>query len=57
MKFGAFRMEAYARENTSSFFNLQSMLLIEESHEGASTSTHANKRWLIGPMVMVHKAS
>ena len=39
-KFRAFRTAVYTRENTPSFFDLQSMLLIEENHAGASTSTH-----------------
>jgi hypothetical protein len=30
----------------SSFFELQSMLLVEENHVGASTSTHANGKML-----------
>ena len=34
------------RENTPSFFDLQSMPLIEENHAGASTSTHADNKML-----------
>ena len=34
------------RENTPSFFDLQSMLLVEENHAGASTSTHADNKML-----------
>ena len=34
------------RENTQSFFDLQSMLLIEESHAAASTSTHTDNKML-----------
>ena len=41
-KFGAFRTAVCTRENTPSFFDLQSMLLIEENHADASTSTHAD---------------
>ena len=40
-KFGAFRTAVCTRENTSSFFDLQSMLLVEENHAGVSKSTHA----------------
>ena len=43
-KFGAFRTAVYTRENTPSFFDLQSMLLVEENHAGASTSTHIVSR-------------
>ena len=37
-KFKAFRTAVCTRENTPSFFDLQSMLLVEENHAGASTS-------------------
>ena len=39
-------MAVCTRENTSSFFDLQSMLLVEENHAGASTSTHADSKML-----------
>ena len=45
-KFGAFGTAVCTREKTSSFFNLQSMLLVEENHAGASTSTHTDNRML-----------
>ena len=45
-KFEAFRTAVCTRENTSSFFDLQTMLLVEENHAGASTSTHTDKRML-----------
>ena len=45
-KFGAFRTAVCTRENTSSFFDVQSMLLVEENHAGASTSTHTDNRML-----------
>ena len=45
-KFGAFRTAVCTRENTPSFFDLQSMLLIEENHAGASTSTHTDNKML-----------
>ena len=44
--FGAFRTAVCTRENTSSFFDLQSMLLVEENHAGASTSTHTDNKML-----------
>ena len=45
LKFGAFRTSVYTRENLSSiFFNLQSMLFIEENHVGASMSTHTDNK-------------
>ena len=44
--FGAFRTVVCTREKTSSFFDLQSMLLVEENHAGASTSTHTDNRML-----------
>ena len=34
-KFRAFRTAVCTRENTPSFFDLQSMLLVEENHAGA----------------------
>ena len=53
-KSGAFRTAVCTREKTPSFFDLQSMLLIEENHAGASTSTHTDNRMLyteeIGPV-------
>ena len=45
-KFGAFRMAVCTRENTLFFFDLQSMLLIEENHTGALTSTHTDNKML-----------
>ena len=45
-KFEAFRMAVNTREDTHSFFELQSMLLIEENHVGASSSTHADGKML-----------
>ena len=45
-KFGAFRTAVCTRENTPSFFDLQSMLLVEENHAGALTSTHADNKML-----------
>ena len=42
----AFRTAVCTRENTSSFFDLQSMLLVEENHAGALTSTHADNKML-----------
>ena len=45
-KFGAFRTDVCTWENTPSFFDLQSMLLIEENHAGASTSTHTDNKML-----------
>ena len=45
-KFGAFRTVVCTRENTSSFFDLQSMLLVEEKHAGASTSAHTDSKML-----------
>ena len=44
--FGAFRTVVCARENTSSFFDLQSMLLVEENHASASTGMHADNKIL-----------
>ena len=41
-KFRAFRMAVCTRENTPSFFELQSMLLVEENHAGALMSAHTN---------------
>ena len=46
-KFGVFRTVVCTRENTSSFFDLQSMLLVEEKHAGASTSTHTGLRFRV----------
>ena len=45
-KFGAFRIVVCTRENTSSFFDLQSMLLVEENHAGALTSMHVDNKML-----------
>ena len=45
-KFEAFRTAICTRENTPSFFDLQSMLLVEENHAGVSTSTHTDSRML-----------
>ena len=45
-KFGAFQTVVCTWENTPSFFDLQSMLLVEENHAGASTSTHTDNRML-----------
>ena len=46
LKFGALRAAVCTRENISSFFDLQSMLFVEENHAGASTSTHADNKML-----------
>ena len=45
-KFRAFRTAVCTRENTPSFFDLQSMLLVEENHAGVWTSTHADNKML-----------
>jgi hypothetical protein len=46
-KFGAFRTAVCTHEATPSFFDLQSMLLMEENHVGAAaTSTHTDSRML-----------
>mgnify|MGYP000279394766 CR=1 FL=1 len=45
-KFGAFRTIVCTRESTPLFFDLQTMLLVEENHTGASTSTHADNKML-----------
>ena len=45
-KFGAFRTAVCTREKTPSFFDLQLILLVEENHAGASTSTHTDSRML-----------
>ena len=45
-KFGAFRTAVCTRKNTSSFFDLQSMLFVEENHTGVSTSTHTDNKML-----------
>ena len=42
----AFRTAVCTRENTSSFFDLQSMLLVEENHAGASTRMHSDSKML-----------
>ena len=44
--FGAIRTAVCTQEKTSSFFDLQSMLLVEENHASASTSTHTDNRML-----------
>jgi hypothetical protein len=46
LKFGAFRTAVRTRETTPSFFDLQSMLLVEENHVGVSTSTHTDNKML-----------
>ena len=46
LKFGAFRTAVCTPEEMPSFFDLQSMLLVEENHAGASTSTHTDNRML-----------
>ena len=43
-KFGAFRTAVCTRENTPSFFDVQSMLLIEENHAGVVMSMHTNNQ-------------
>jgi hypothetical protein len=45
-KFGAFQRAVCTRETMLSFFDLQSMLLVEENHVGASTSTHTDIKML-----------
>ena len=45
-KFRAFQTVVCTRENTSSFFDIQSMLFVKENHAGASTSTHADNKML-----------
>jgi hypothetical protein len=45
-KFGAFRTAVCTRETTLSFFDFQSMLLVEENHVGASTSTRTDSKML-----------
>jgi hypothetical protein len=46
-KFGAFRTAVCTREATPSFFDLQSMLLVEENHVGAAaTSAHTDSKML-----------
>ena len=45
-KFGSLQTVVCTRENTPSFFDLQLMLLVEENHVGASTSTHADNKIL-----------
>jgi hypothetical protein len=45
-KFGAFRTAVCTREATPSFFDLRSMLLVEENHVGAATSTHTDSKML-----------
>ena len=45
-KIGSFQIVVYTKEKSPSFFNLQSMLLVEENHTGESTSTHAGNKML-----------
>ena len=45
-KFGSFRTVVCMRKNASLFFELQSVLLTEENHMGASMSTHAESKML-----------
>jgi hypothetical protein len=42
-KFGAFRTALCTWEASPSFFDLQSMLLLEENHVGVATSTHRGR--------------
>ena len=49
----AFRTVVYTRESTLSFFDLQSMLFVEENHAGVSTSTRSK----IGPGLVADEAS
>ena len=53
-------MAVCTRENTPSFFDLQSMLFEEENHTGASTSTCTDNRMLYTeadrPLVVVDEA-
>ena len=61
LKFVALRMAICMRENKASFFDLQSMLLVEENHVGAlivSTLTaRCCTQMKIGPMVVVDESS
>mgnify|MGYP002776183843 CR=1 FL=1 len=45
-KFGSFRMAICMREKSTSFFDLHLILLVEENHMGASTSTHVDNKML-----------
>ena len=45
-KFRASRTTFCTRENTPSIFDLQLMVLVEENHAGALTSTHADNKML-----------
>ena len=45
-KFGSFRTTICTREKSPSFFDLQSMLLVEENHTGVSMSTNTNNKML-----------
>ena len=45
-KIGAFRTAVCTRENTPSFLDLQSMVLVEENHAGASMSMHSDNKML-----------
>ena len=57
VRFGSVQTAIYTRDMSSSFFDLQSMLLVEENHMGQSTSTHADNKMLYAeedrPMVVV----
>ena len=46
LKFGAFWMGVCTRENTHSFFDFKTMLLVEEKHAGVSKSRHTDNRML-----------
>ena len=54
--FGAFRTVVCTRENTPSFLNVQSMLLIDENHGGTSIARCCTRRE-IGPVVVADKTS
>ena len=45
-KYGSIRTTIYMRENSPSFFYLQSMLLTEDNHMNASTGRHTNSKML-----------
>ena len=45
-KFGSFLTAVCRKEKSLSFVDLQSTLLVEENHTGASTSTHADNKLL-----------
>ena len=46
LKFGAIRIVVCTRENTLSFFDLQSMLFVEDNYTTASTSMHTDNKML-----------